>query len=84
MRKCSPGFLLMVIPLLFTHLEVVFFTSGLAGLSIEFEWQQVPQVSRTILSILAVLNNAVVWMVSTRLPTFKSSSSFNNPLVTVP
>ena len=25
-----------------------------------------PQVSRTLLSILAVLNNAVVWMVSTR------------------
>ena len=43
-----------------------------------------PQVSRTLLSILAVFNNAVVWMVSTRLPTSKSSSLFNNPLVTVP
>ena len=43
-----------------------------------------PQVSRTLLSILAVLNNAVVWMVSTRSPTFKSSSPFSNPLVTVP
>ena len=43
-----------------------------------------PQVSRTLLSILAVLNNAVVWMVSTRLPTSKSSSPFSNPLVTVP
>ena len=43
-----------------------------------------PQVSRTLLSILAVLNNAVVWMVSTRPPTFKSSSPFSNPLVTVP
>ena len=32
------------------------------------------QVSRTLLSILAVLNNAVVWMVSTRQPTSKSSS----------
>ena len=42
-----------------------------------------PQVSRTSLSILAVLNNAVVWMVSTRPPTSKSSSSFSNPLVTV-
>ena len=39
-----------------------------------------PQVSRTLLSILAVL----VWMVSTRLPTSKSSSLFSNPLVTVP
>ena len=43
-----------------------------------------PQVSRTLLSILAVLNNAVVWMVSTQPPTSKSSSPFNNPLVTVP
>ena len=43
-----------------------------------------PQVSRTLLSILAILNNAVVWMVSTRPLTSKSSSPFNNPLVTVP
>ena len=43
-----------------------------------------PQVSRTLLSILAVLNNAVVWMVSTRPPTSKSSSPFYNPLLTVP
>ena len=39
--------------------------------------------SRTLLSILAVLNNTVVWMVSTRSPTSKSSSPFNSPLVTV-
>ena len=32
-----------------------------------------PQVSRTLLSILAVLNNAVVWMASTRLLTSMSS-----------
>ena len=43
-----------------------------------------PQVSRTLLSILAVFNNAVVLMVSTRLPTSKSSRPFNNSLVTVP
>ena len=43
-----------------------------------------PQVSRTLLSILAVLNNIVIWMVSTRPPTSKSSSTFSNPLVTVP
>ena len=40
-----------------------------------------PQVSRTLLSIQAVLNNAVVWMVSTRPPTSKSSSPFTNPLL---
>ena len=43
-----------------------------------------PQVSRTLLSILVVLNNAVVWMVSTCPPTSKSSSPFSNPLVIVP
>ena len=41
-------------------------------------------VSRTLLSILAVFINAVVWMVSTRPPTSKSSRLFNYPLVTVP
>ena len=43
-----------------------------------------PQVSRTLPSILAVLNNAAVWMVSTRPPTSKSSCPFNNPLFTAP
>ena len=52
-----------------------------------FHWSlrdsQFPQVSRTLLSILVVLNNAVVWMVSTCPPTSKSSSPFSNSLVTV-
>ena len=43
-----------------------------------------PQFSKTLLSILVGLNDAVVWMVSTRPPTSKSSSPFNKPLVTVP
>ena len=43
-----------------------------------------PQVSRTRLRILAVLSNAVVWIVSTRPPTSKSSRPFNNPLVIGP
>ena len=43
-----------------------------------------PQVSRTLLSILTDLINAVVWMVSTRPVISKSSSPLNNPLVTVP
>ena len=42
------------------------------------------QVSRTRLRILAVLSHAVVWIVSTRPPTSKSSRPFNNPLVIVP
>ena len=41
------------------------------------------QVFRTLLGIIAVLNNAVVWMVSTRPPTSMSSSPFSNPLVIV-
>ena len=43
-----------------------------------------PQVSKTFLSTLAVSNNAVVSMVSTRPQTSKSSKPFNNPSVTVP
>ena len=42
-----------------------------------------PQASRTLLSILANLNNAVVWMVSTRPFISSSSSLFIYPLVTV-
>ena len=43
-----------------------------------------PQVSRTLLSILAILNNEVVWMVFIHPPTSKSSSPCSNPFVTVP
>ena len=53
-----------------------------------FHWSlsdsKCPQFSRILLSILAFLNNAVVWMVFTWPPTSKSSSPFDNPLVTVP
>ena len=43
-----------------------------------------PQVSRTRLMILAVLSNAVVWIVSTCPPTSKSSRPFDNHLIIVP
>ena len=42
-----------------------------------------PQVSRTLPSILANLNNAVVWMVSTCPLISKLSSLWTNPFVTV-
>ena len=42
------------------------------------------KVSRTLLSILADLNSAVVWMVSTRPLISKSSSPCTSLLVTVP
>ena len=43
-----------------------------------------PRESRTLLSILADLQNAVVWMVSTRPLISKSSSLCTNTLMTVP
>ena len=46
------------------------------------EFWVIATLLRTLLSILAVHNNVVVWMVFTR-PLFSTfSSSFNNPLVT--
>ena len=42
-----------------------------------------PQVSRTLLSILADLNNTVVWIVSTHPVISKSSSPFINPSVSL-
>ena len=42
-----------------------------------------PQISRALLSILADLNDTVVWMVSTLPLISKSSSPCTNPLVTV-
>ena len=63
-----------------------FFTSALVDFF--FYWRlsdsKSPQASRTLLNILAVFNNAVVWMISTRPLNYKPSSPFNIPLVTVP
>ena len=53
-----------------------------------FHWslseRKFPQVSRTHPRILAVLSNAVIWIVSTCPSTSKSSRPFYNPLVIVP
>ena len=53
-----------------------------------FHWslsdRKSPQVSWARLRILAVLSNAVVWIVSTRPPTSKPSRPYNNTLVIVP
>ena len=77
------GPLVLFIIIIIIYLE--FFTSALADcLSLGLSDSKSPQVSRTLLSIQVVLNNAVVWMVSTHPPTSKSSSPFSNPLVTVP
>ena len=61
-----------------------FFPSALVdGLSLEFEWQQVSSSHQDLFKILSVLNNIVVWIVSTRPSTSKFSNPFNNPLLTV-
>ena len=61
---------------------MIFFTPALADcLSQESEWQQKSsQVSGTLLSILADLNNAVVLVVYARSPISNFSSPFINPL----
>ena len=54
------------------------------GFYLSFSDSKSPHVNRTLLSILTVLNNAVVWMVFTRPPTSRFSSPFNNSLVIAP
>ena len=43
-----------------------------------------PQISSTLLSIMADLSHVIVWMLSTRPLIYQSTSPFNNPWVTVP
>ena len=81
---------IVVVILLFTFLRLLFtpleFFLHQLTLMV-FQWSlsdsKSPQVSRTLLSILAILNNAVIWKVSTRPLTSKLSSPFNSPLVSV-
>ena len=65
-----------------------FFTLWTFFTSVVFHWSlsdsKSLQVSRTLLSILADLNNAIVWMVSTCPLIYKSSCHFINSSVTVP
>ena len=68
----------------FTHLRVFHASVNWWFSSRVLSDSKFPQVSRTLLSILADLNNTVVWMVSTRSLIFISSRSYTNPLVTVP
>ena len=52
----------------------------IANFSLESKWQKSTQLSRTLLSILADLNDAIVWMVSILPLISNSSSSFSTPL----
>ena len=77
-------FLLIIIIIIITYLIWEFFPPALAdGFPLESEYKY-RQVSRTLLCILADLNKAVLWMVSTHLIIYKSSSPWTNPLVTIP
>ena len=76
-----PFFLIKLICL--CHIIIIIYSSS------SFSHQRLsdnkcPQVSRTLLSILADLNNAVVWIFSTRPLISKSSCMCTNPLVIVP
>ena len=76
--------LLLLLLLLLLSPFKSFISASADGLSWSLSEIKSPQVSRTVLSILSVLENVVVWMVSTRPPTSYSSNPFSNPLVTVP
>ena len=77
--EISIHFIIMII-----LLESFFFTSAMTdGLSLKFQWQQISIIFGTLLSILADLNNAVVWIVFSRSVIFKSFSPCINFLVTV-
>ena len=76
------------------YLFIIIIIYSLRVFPIRFSWwflswwllseNKSPQVSRILLSILGVLSNAVIWIVSTRPPSSKSSGPFNNTLVIAP
>ena len=76
-RFTSSKFFFLLSPGLFVCFIIIIIIIIYYSCMLVFHW-------RLSLSILAVFNNAVIWMVSTRPPTCKSSRPFNNPLVTVP
>ena len=81
---------LTLVIMLLLLLSLSLFLEGFSHqrLQMLFHWSLIDskssQVSRTFLSILADLSNAVVWMVSTRPFISKSSTPCINPLMTVP
>ena len=64
--------------------ELYYYYSFIRAFTWSLSDSKSPQVSMTLLSILAVLNSAVVWTVSSRPQTSKSSSPSSNLLVTFP
>ncbi len=66
------------------EVQSVYFTAPADWANWSLSDKKSPQLSRVLLSILADLNNAVVWMVSIRPVISKSSSPCTNPSATVP
>ena len=80
----SPGLFLVFCYNYFTHLRVLHTIISWWFLLWSQSDNKSPQVSKTILSILADINNIIHCMVSTRPLISKSSSCCTNLLVTVP
>ena len=80
--------IIIIIIIIISISIIIYLLESFSALADGLNWSlcdsKSPQVSRTLLGILAVLNNTVDWMITTRPPTSNSSSPFNNPLVTVP
>ena len=76
--------IIIIILLLIILLICEFFTSSLVVFHWSLSDRKSPQVSWTLLSILADLNYTVLWMVYTRPLFSKSSNPCTNPLMTVP
>ena len=75
--------LLLLLLLLFYSFESSSHQRKLIVLHWSLSDNKFPQVSKTLLSILVDLKNAVVWMVSNLHLISKSSSPCTNPLMTV-
>ena len=87
MFSCS----FIVLLIFFSFIIIIFYSLRFFHISLSWrvftrvsETAKYPQISWNQLSIRAILSNVVVWMVSSRPLISKSSSPFNNPLVTVP
>ena len=88
MTSCDILYIIFVEPLLLLLLFYPFESFSHQHQLMVFQWSvsysKSPQVSWTFLSILADLNSAFVWIVSTRVLTSSSSSPITNPFVAVP
>ena len=77
---------IIIIIIIIDSIIIVFFSHQLTLMVFHrsLSDSKTPKGSRTLFSILAVLHNVVVWIVSTSPPTSKSSSPFDNSFVTLP